>query len=92
MSTDLKSRSKAYELTRVALGGIGNGIGNVGVVVSRGYNKPAITLSAFDIQTACATGDWSALDVLDLLDETLSLLTYDLAVFALTKGDGMEAN
>lgn len=87
MSTELKSRSKGYSLTRVAL----RGIGRMGVAIGTGWNKPSLTLSTEEIEGMFADNDFSRLDLLDLLDETVERLTLDLAQFALTKGNGMEA-
>lgn len=86
MSTDLKSRSKAYELTRVSL----RGIGNVGVAVSHG-SLSACTFSIETIQAMFADNDFSRLAEMGFLEETVERLMLDLAQFAISKGDGMEA-
>lgn len=87
MSTDLKSRSKAYTLTRVGLRA-----NHVGIVVSQGWNRPSLTLSIPEIEDMFRTGEFGpAIESLSLLDETIPLLRLDLAQFALTKGHGMEA-
>lgn len=85
MSTELKTRSKGYELTR---NGLPNGA--VGVTVRNGsVNVP---LNRADIETMFATDNWQWLDTLNLLDETLALLKVDLAEFQLTDGGkGMES-
>lgn len=86
MSTELKSRSKAYELTRVSIGR-----GMVGVVVSQGWNRPSMTFSIPEIKETFASSFNRIQSDLNLLDETMPLLQADLAQFALTGGNGMEA-
>lgn len=87
MSTELKSRSKGYNLTRFAKGGPGN----MGLAIGRGYNQPSLNTDLVEIEEMFTSDDFSRLDLLDLLDETVALLKVDLAQFALTKGKGMEA-
>jgi hypothetical protein len=85
MSTELKARSKAYNLTRVGL----RGIGNVGVIVgTRHFDS---TLSIPEIEQAFRADNWDIIQHFDLLEETVERLKLDLAQFALTKGHGMEA-
>lgn len=87
MSTELKSRSRGYNLTRVAM----KGIGNVGLAIGTGYNKPAITLGMDEIKMMFVSRDFSRLNDLGLLDETINLLKLDIYAFSMTKGHGMEA-
>lgn len=85
MSTDLKSSSKAYNLTRVAT--------RVGpaITVGKGWNQQSATFSVADIEGMFANDDWHGVDSLNLLEETVERLKLDLARFAVTKGKGMEA-
>lgn len=86
MSTELKSRSKAYNLTRVAIGAP-----DVGLVVGQGWNRPSVTLSIGEIEEMFASGDFTrATSMLDLLDESIERLKIDLAQFVMSKGNGME--
>ena len=86
MSTDLKSRSKAYTLLRV-----GRGMGKVALVIGTGYNGPALELNSEDITRYFETGNFDQIrDALGLLDETMERLQIDLGQFALTAGNGME--
>lgn len=90
MSTELKTRSKAYVMTRVSLVG-----GKVGVWVGHGgYGGVSRTLSIPDIEEMffrLEEGSFNGLrrDLM-LPDETLPLLQLDLAMFVITKGEGME--
>lgn len=87
MSTELKASSKAYDLTRVhvGMGCLGVAVGNVAV------SGLAITLSIPAIEAMIETADFSRVqDSLNLLDETMVLLKYDLARFVISKGNGME--
>lgn len=87
MSTDLKTRSKAYTLTRFAMRGP-----NLGLSIGMGWNKPAVCLSVTEIEQMFTDGDFSRITfILDLLDETMERLKLDLAQFVLSKGNGMEA-
>lgn len=87
MSTDLQSSSKAYDLTRVSAG-----MGQVDLIVGlRQYNKPSIQVSVPAIQAMFETDNFSYIQRdLDLLDETMDRLKFDLARFVITKGNGME--
>lgn len=87
MSTELKSRSKGYNLTRFAKGGPGN----MGLAIGRGWNQPSLNTDLVEIEEMFRTGDFSRLDLLGLLDETVELLKVDIAQFSITKGNGMEA-
>ena len=84
MSTDLKTRSKGYQLTRFSNG---NGFS---VQVSTAWDKPFAVMSVSEIRYAVGHKAWDALECLGLLDETLVLLKSDLVDFALTGGKGME--
>lgn len=88
MSTELQSSSKAYDLTRV-----GMGAGEVGLIVGkRIWGSASVTLTVPDINSMFASGDFSRVQSdLDLLDETMDRLKYDLARFTISKGNGMEA-
>ena len=84
MSTDLKARSKAYTLLRTSLGN-----GQVGILVGT-PSKGAMEFSIEDIERCFTFGEWQVLPQLGLFDETIELLKFDLAQFAVTCGDGME--
>ena len=89
MSTELKTRSKGYSLTRFSMAA---STGNVAVQVSTGYNKPYMSLMVQEIEAMFANDDFARVaDPLNLLEETVERLKLDLAQFALTKGKGMEA-
>lgn len=90
MSTDLNSRSKAYELLRVSMRGSDGGVGLV--VSTGGYNGQSHTFSIPAITQLFAEDEfyWVQRD-LNLLDETMDRLKLDMAQFALSGGKGMEA-
>lgn len=86
MSTELKTRSKAYDLTRAYTQG------EIVVIISMDWTRPAITLTVSSIKSMFAEDNFSGVvEAMDLLDETVERLKLDLAQFALSKGDGMEA-
>lgn len=84
MSTDLKSRSRGYSMTRFMRGD------EFAVQVSTAWDKPFAVMSVSEIRYAVGHKTWDALECLSLLDETLVLLKSDLVDFALTGGKGME--
>jgi hypothetical protein len=85
MSTELKTRSTAYNLTRVAL----RGVGVVGVIVHSDHKFGETTLDKHDICAMFYGNDWRRVGFLDIPPESLTLLKLDLAEFALTGGDAM---
>lgn len=87
MATELKARSKGYELTRV-----GFPMGEVGIIVSvGGWNGRSRTFSREEMDGLFASGDWKQVEDLNLLAETVELLKVDFAEFLLSNGGkGME--
>ena len=92
MSTELKSRSKAYNLLRYCAGAEHGAAVHVSQTTPFGYGRG---LTVADIAEMFRDPSGSQLaelqEQLDLLDETMERLRVDLAEFALTGGDTMVA-